>query len=1227
MPDGKVQVIVDIVAPNAASKATSALGSISKEAEKINKATQAQQKQTEKVIKESVKSIVDYDLKEEKRREREKKAIADRFIATVKQMERESKSAATNSGSAWSSAFGGALAGGAVGAGIGSILSGLRSIGSYATEAGTKLFDMAKEASDFGKQLGSMQTVTGLSAKTLSAFNLAASLTHKELSDLQRPLGFFVHNIGLAAEGNEKAAATMKALGVTDFKNLEQSLSQVLKRIYDLPKGTQQMNAAMDGFSRRGGLDMIKIADKMGGSLEGAKKHADELGVSLTEKDIQAARDFGKAYDVLSEQIKVGVAKFALAYAPQITDAIEGIIKWLGKTQDQWGILGTEVSRDIGEIITGIDKMSNSLGTNQTGWENWGTKVGSVVRQVFLQIEKEMNDLAAMGDILGTLNPFSNETWDNLPDKLHNRTVESTRIEIELQRLKEGKLGAPGSILGGEVPDYTPHPEWFKKTKTPAEDYLESLAESGGGGGGGGGHSTKAKKPKNQLPAFGSMSTLVISSGNAQWDSWFVEMGHKFGVDPNILLLQSGAESSHNKNATSPKGAQGFSQFMPGTAARFHVDTSSIKDSIRGQAQYMGVLLSMFGGDYSKALAGYNAGEGAVQKYHGIPPFAETRGYVSKITSAYGRQVTHKEAGGYGTYDPERAAGEASDLATAADKEKFYRGLIEIYKLTGILPTGDTLDEIHKLMVDDAKKAGKSTFGMTPERTAAGFSLPSGQIPANTTDIYTGGVTFRSDAENRTKLNEVLKDLDETQFNLNEHTEEEILLRKIQLNEYPELTEESKQFVLAKAKEIDATKAQQKADEEAKDAAQKYADAQQRALEQTEDFFRNKLDTLIHGGPKSLWKSLLEDFKNQFIDKAANMLAQMFRGANPGQINGQNPSGPGWSGLFGNIFGGGGGGTGPLGGPDVNNPYILHAAGDGNIGIGGVRGGADVPGLPGGSAGGGFGGLRSLFAPQKNPFTGQMNGKLAGAMGGIGSIAAMVGGFVPGRLGKALQYGGMGAQIGSLFGPWGAAIGAGVGTLFGLFGHHDDGIKKLKQAAAADFGINVSDKTTLKALNAVGEAMFGKGKVGPNADAVVRSEQGMNILRAYATSTGQSGLKIDRLNYGDPNWSGNDFRSSFGGFRAMGGSVRPGYSYIVGERGREMFTPTTGGTITPTASTTDMAKMMGELMRTLDGVQEAVAGLQGHSLKVMLVESRTSKNIPMPQLMLTNTHITMIILG
>src|SRR5207253_1929862 len=95
-----------------------------------------------------------------------------------------------------------------------------------------------------------------------------------------------------------------------------------------------------------------------------------------------------------------------------------------------------------------------------------------------------------------------------------------------------------------------------------------------------------------------------------------------------------------------------------------------------------------------------------------------------------------------------------------------------------------------------------------------------------------------------------------------------------------------------------------------------------------------------------------------------------------------------------------------------------------------------------------------------------------------------------------------------------------------------------KAAAAAAYGINVTDKGVLKQLVVLGEGMFGKGKAGANAAAVVGSEDAQNILKAYAEASGQSSLKLDRLNYGDPNWSGNNFTQGFGGFGGISAGGR-----------------------------------------------------------------------------------------
>lgn len=185
-------------------------------------------------------------------------------------------------------------------------------------------------------------------------------------------------------------------------------------------------------------------------------------------------------------------------------------------------------------------------------------------------------------------------------------------------------------------------------------------------------------KPAKELPPIGSLTSLVLSSGNPQWDAWLVEMGRKYGVDPNILLLQMRKESSFNPKAVSPKGAEGLMQFMPGTAARFGVDPFNPRSAIEGGARYMAQLLSMFGGDYSLALAGYNAGEGRVLKSlkegKGIPNIKETRDYVATILGKYQREVLPKAAGKegprYGTFDlSEYERQEIDKLAEGLDKE------------------------------------------------------------------------------------------------------------------------------------------------------------------------------------------------------------------------------------------------------------------------------------------------------------------------------------------------------------------------------------------------------------------------------------------------------------------------------------------------------------------------------------------------------------------------------
>ncbi len=108
-------------------------------------------------------------------------------------------------------------------------------------------------------------------------------------------------------------------------------------------------------------------------------------------------------------------------------------------------------------------------------------------------------------------------------------------------------------------------------------------------------------------------------------------------VSPALVLAVIAVESGGRPKAESHKGAQGLMQLMPDTAARFGVtDSLSTTENIKGGVAYLDWLLKEFDGDAVLALAGYNAGEGAVRKHGGVPPYAETRDYVPKVLAAYG---------------------------------------------------------------------------------------------------------------------------------------------------------------------------------------------------------------------------------------------------------------------------------------------------------------------------------------------------------------------------------------------------------------------------------------------------------------------------------------------------------------------------------------------------------------------------------------------------------------
>ena len=129
-----------------------------------------------------------------------------------------------------------------------------------------------------------------------------------------------------------------------------------------------------------------------------------------------------------------------------------------------------------------------------------------------------------------------------------------------------------------------------------------------------------------------------IGSGNNLYDHYILESAKRHGIDPGLLKAMMHTESSFNPNARSPVGAQGLMQLMPATARRFSVVNAwNPSENIEGAAKYVAWLSRRFNGKIEHILAGYNAGEGNVDKYGGVPPFRETRNYVQRVLNRYNR--------------------------------------------------------------------------------------------------------------------------------------------------------------------------------------------------------------------------------------------------------------------------------------------------------------------------------------------------------------------------------------------------------------------------------------------------------------------------------------------------------------------------------------------------------------------------------------------------------------
>lgn len=496
-----------------------------------------------------------------------------------------------------------------------------------ATAGATALAAMTVEQVKLGAELAKTAQLANTSVTNIQKYTIAAKTAGIEqdklgdiFKDTQDKIGDYLNTGGgeltdfMKNVGKNAGLTAEKLRHMSGPDGLQAMWNAIEKANLSMPEQINYMESIADEASL-----LIPYLRDGGKGFEAWGIAAENAGAKMDEKTLRATQDLKTATDLLDLSYRGIKNQISAAFMPVLSDLATDLVKdatlkhEARKAGDMLAVGFKFMAKTgLGAVAT-FDMMGTALGGLLAMVGQLGNGVDWNSPYAFFQVGKnfwENNKAAAqigvnvLDDLSKKLDSYANKM--EYIDKLGTRGRGGMVSYFTDLRIESEKISQTHGKTGAQIQ------EQLEKEKELAKEREKIAKEQASG--------RYAPLPVN--------STVLAHASRYGYS----ELEKRYGLPAGLLSAVSMQESRGNPGATSPVGAKGEFQFMPGTAARFGIagQERNTAAAAVAAAKYLSQHLRMFG-DLDKAIAAYNAGEGNVKKYGGIPPFRETKGYVKGV--------------------------------------------------------------------------------------------------------------------------------------------------------------------------------------------------------------------------------------------------------------------------------------------------------------------------------------------------------------------------------------------------------------------------------------------------------------------------------------------------------------------------------------------------------------------------------------------------------------------